>query len=52
MYPRLWELSGISYTNLITKLIELGFERFEFERTLKTKKNFKGGKNGKGIGAD
>ncbi len=40
MYPRLWELSGISYTNLITKLIELGFERFEFERTLKTKKEF------------
>lgn len=29
MYPKLWEESGISYTELIDKLIELAFERFE-----------------------
>ena len=27
MYPKLWEASGISYTDLITRLIELGLER-------------------------
>ncbi|HXJ82904.1 MAG TPA: D-alanine--D-alanine ligase family protein [Candidatus Methylomirabilis sp.] len=26
-YPKLWEASGISYTELITRLIELGLER-------------------------
>lgn len=36
MYPRLWEASGVSYTDLISKLIELGLERFERERKLKT----------------
>ncbi len=36
MYPQLWEASGISYTDLITKLIELGLERFEREQKLKT----------------
>lgn len=36
MYPKLWEASGISYTELITKLIELAIERFESERKLKT----------------
>ena len=29
MYPKLWEESGLSYGNLITKLIDFGFERFE-----------------------
>jgi len=29
MYPKLWAQSGISYTELIDKLIELAFERFE-----------------------
>lgn len=28
MFPKLWEVSGISYTELIRKLIELGFERW------------------------
>ncbi|QNU66639.1 D-alanine--D-alanine ligase [Ruminiclostridium herbifermentans] len=28
MYPKLWEKSGISYPELIDKLIELAFERF------------------------
>ena len=27
MYPKLWEYAGLSYRDLITRLIELGFER-------------------------
>lgn len=29
MYPKLWEKSGISYSELISRLIELALERFE-----------------------
>jgi D-alanine-D-alanine ligase len=29
MYPKLWEATGITYTSLITRLIELGLERHE-----------------------
>lgn len=29
MYPKLWAVSGIPYSQLIDKLIELAFERFE-----------------------
>jgi D-alanine-D-alanine ligase len=36
MYPKLWEASGVSYTELITRLIELAVRRFEKERGLKT----------------
>ncbi len=36
MYPKLWEASGISYTELIDKLIELALEKFEQEIKLKT----------------
>lgn len=36
MYPKLWEASGISYTDLIDKLIQLAIERFEKEQQLKT----------------
>ena len=36
MYPKLWELSGISYTKLIDRLIELAILRFEKEKQLKT----------------
>lgn len=36
MYPKLWEASGISYTELIDKLIQLAIERFEKEQKLKT----------------
>lgn len=36
MYPKLWELSGISYTDLISELIELALERFARENKLKT----------------
>ena len=27
MYPKLWEASGLTYTALITRLIELALER-------------------------
>ncbi len=36
MYPRLWEASGVSYSDLINRLIELAIERFEREERLKT----------------
>lgn len=36
MYPKLWEASGISYTQLIDKLITLALERFEKEQKIKT----------------
>jgi len=35
MYPKLWEASGVSYTELITKLVELAIERFEREKKIK-----------------
>ena len=35
MYPKLWEASGIPYTALISRLISLGFERFEDTRARK-----------------
>ncbi|HEX5340249.1 MAG TPA: D-alanine--D-alanine ligase [Gammaproteobacteria bacterium] len=36
MYPRLWALSGLSYTDLISRLIQLAMERFAHEQTLST----------------
>jgi D-alanine-D-alanine ligase len=36
MYPKLWEASGISYSELIDKLIELAIERFNRESKLRT----------------
>ncbi|MDR0316220.1 MAG: ATP-grasp domain-containing protein, partial [Treponema sp.] len=36
MYPKLWEASGIGYTELISRLIDLAISRFEKERNLKT----------------
>jgi len=32
MYPKLWEHAGLSYRDLITRLIELGIERHEEKR--------------------
>lgn len=29
MYPKLWAASGVSYPDLLTRILELGFERFE-----------------------
>lgn len=34
MYPKLWQASGLSYTDLITALIELALERQENDRAL------------------
>ena len=36
MYPRLWGAAGISYTDLISRLIDLALERFAVEQKLKT----------------
>ncbi len=36
MYPQLWEASGLPYSDLINRLIELAIERFEREEKLKT----------------
>ena len=36
MYPKLWEVSGISYTELIDRLIQLSIDRFESEKKLET----------------
>ena len=36
VYPRLWALSGISYTELIDRLIQLAIERFAHEQKLRT----------------
>jgi len=36
MYPKLWEVSGISYAQLLTDLIELALKRSEEERALST----------------
>lgn len=36
MYPKLWEVSGLSYTDLITHLIEYALERHERDKKLKS----------------
>ncbi len=36
MYPKLWEASGISYSQLLDRLIELAFERHHQKTALKT----------------
>jgi D-alanine-D-alanine ligase len=36
MYPKLWEVSGIGYKDLISRLIDLAFERHENLKKLKT----------------
>jgi D-alanine-D-alanine ligase len=36
MYPKLWDASGLSYSELIDRLIQLGIDRFENEKKLKT----------------
>lgn len=37
MYPKLWEASGIKYSELIDKLIQLGIKRFVKEKKLTTR---------------
>jgi D-alanine-D-alanine ligase len=29
MYPKLWDATGLNYSNLIGKLVDLAFENFE-----------------------
>lgn len=36
MYPKLWEVSGVSYSDLISRLIELAIERHEKDVLLKS----------------
>jgi D-alanine-D-alanine ligase len=36
MYPKLWEASGVSYTELITRLLELALERAQKRSNLQT----------------
>jgi D-alanine-D-alanine ligase len=36
MYPKLWEATGIKYSELLDKLIELAIEKFEKKANLKT----------------
>lgn len=36
MYPKLWEVSGMEYTDLIHRLIELGIERHERDQQLRS----------------
>ena len=36
MYPKLWEASGLAYSNLLDKLIELALERHNQKKKLKT----------------
>lgn len=36
MYPKLWEASGIPYSRLIDRLIELALERFRKDQTLRS----------------
>jgi D-alanine-D-alanine ligase len=36
MYPKMWEVSGIKYSELITKLIELAFQKQALDQTLST----------------
>lgn len=35
MYPKLWQASGLGYTDLITRLIELALERHAADSALK-----------------
>ena len=32
MYPKLWEVSGLSYANLLERLIELGLEAHRLKK--------------------
>ncbi|GMO54639.1 MAG: D-alanine--D-alanine ligase [Termitinemataceae bacterium] len=36
MYPKMWAACGISYSNLITKLIDLAFENYNKENAINT----------------
>ena len=44
MYPKLWEASGISYQELIDRLIQLAIERHKRKSSLKVSYSPPGGK--------
>jgi D-alanine-D-alanine ligase len=39
MYPKMWEASGIGYSDLITRLIEFAMQRYERDAKLKTSRD-------------
>ena len=39
MYPKLWQASGLGYTDLITRLIELALARHQADSALKSSMN-------------
>ena len=39
MYPKLWQASGLGYSELITRLIELALERHAADSALKSSVN-------------
>jgi D-alanine-D-alanine ligase len=36
MYPKLWQASGLSYTELIDRLIQLALQKFRAEKQLRS----------------
>jgi len=46
MYPRLWELTGLPYPALLSRLIELAFERYRRESALRRDPGLSGGAEG------
>ncbi|MGE0633565.1 MAG: D-alanine--D-alanine ligase family protein [Pseudobdellovibrionaceae bacterium] len=36
MYPKMWEASGLKYSDLITELVELGLQEYSRKKALKT----------------
>jgi D-alanine-D-alanine ligase len=36
MYPKMWQASGVSAGNLVSRLIDLAIQRRDFRRKLKT----------------
>ena len=36
MFPKLWEATGLDYDDLLARLVELGFERHQQRRALRT----------------
>jgi D-alanine-D-alanine ligase len=39
MYPKLWEASGLTYPDLLSRLVDLAVERFESERRRRTRRS-------------
>ncbi len=50
MYPKLWEASGIPYRELVSRLVDLGLERWRRRNALETV--YEGGKKLEGVGGE